>query len=1184
MRWCFGVVLSVMVAAGSTFAATTGIISGTVTDASGMPLPGAAVMIEGTRLGASTDADGQYMILQVPPGEYTVTSQLIGFNPTSVVDVRVNADLTSRVNFRLDQEAIEIDAIIVTAQRDPIRVDVTSSQMIVDAQRVSEMPVNQMLDMLNYQPGVNVVRGNELEIRGGGPSEIRFQVDGVDRTDGLTGKGYTQLNQVLVSEVTLLTGGFNAEYGNVRSGMVNVVVKEGGERASMIPWVAAVVGYAPAQKKHFGPGGYDLDQYDYWRLLETDSAKTGGPIYWPDLYEKTSTDTAFMSYVDSRRAQYRVYQGWNEVVKSANSSGLRYGPPYMHNGWTVDDIKEAWSWETNLNEQVWQYSHQPDVSADIAMGWALPRKLGGLVLGYSYNREMTAVPALIPYYRDRQFEAKLTLTPVDNLKLNIGYMRSDSRATGASYGELLFNPEGEATKARVSGTDPVALRSPTELVRSVNEAEAEARNSKVNLSYSSPLLGEFNQIMGSLTYTFGPRTFVTASFGRSKSTWDLLRDVPRADKDGEGAFAPDAKWSAPSDWDYGAFLATIFTYTGDYTKPPSMSYATNPDSFLTRSPYAHPNAYAAPPTETKFITKTFTWGPRSWVPARGDRADATDDTTFNVTIVSPQGWVANPYSDLASRFSIGGGGEENIQGGGTQTTIRGDLTHVIGQHTLKTGLEYIGRDLDYLKEQSGGYFESGVGAGRNTTFRFYGNEYPAAQPKIIGAYIQDKYESDGMIANVGVRLESFDGGHPAWFYHNMFDSTVFGQTNSQPISRHMFAIAFHEAGLDSNSSLLGSIGTNFYTINGPDYLNGTAPMPWDVVRAWPSRDNKVYWRAAPRFGISHPVSNRTKFFFNYGVFYAMQKPTFMYGFTIHDGRPGGGSGRINYMYNANLRPSTTTMYEVGVEHVLPYETVFKVTGYQKYNEDQVTTMIVNGGVFSYNAYRNANYEDVRGYEFQIARNTGRFVNGAVTYESYSTRTGEVSVPTIGNEMKYFLTPFLPDVRRQPARGFFRVFLRLGTPMDWGTWSGGWSLGTEYSWQKGAEEIYNPNILPARELTEENYLPWVSTQNVNMKFSKQIPLSNGRFVTAYLDILNVLNTKHLNKYGVRNWQDYLGYVYTRRSLGEDVKVGDKSTFYVLTEPYKIDPNAALWNRPISAETDWVQFMNPRFYRFGVRFEI
>ncbi len=1182
MRTCKMGLVSVLVAAisiaafsKSVDAATTGIISGTVTDADGSPLPGAAVMVEGTRLGASTDSDGQYVVLLVPPGEYTVTSQLIGYNPTSVTDVRVSADLTTRVNFRLAQEAIEVDAIVVTAQREPIRIDVTSSQTIVDAARVAEMPVNQMLDVLNYQPGVNVVRGNELEIRGGGPSEIRFQVDGVDRTDGMTGKGYTQLNQVLVSEVTLLTGGFNAEYGNVRSGMVNVVVKEGNERRSVVPWVAAVASYAPPQKKHFGLGAYDEDQYDYWRLLQSDSALTGGPIYWPDLFEVTRSDTGFMSYIESRRAQYRVYPGWNEALKTANSAGLRYGPPYMHNGWTLDDIKEAWAWETNMNEEVWQYSHEPDVAADIALGWALPRKLGGVVIGYSYNKEMTAVPAVIPYYRDRSFEAKLTLTPIDNLKLNIGYMASDTRSTGASSGPLVTSVENAASRAETHGDDPISLRASSDLVRTVNESQSDGSNNRANLSFSSPLTGEFSQIMGSLTYTLNPQTFFTASFGRSESSWKLERDLPRADMESEGAFAADAKWSATSDWDYGGFLATVFTYVGDYSKPPSISYATNPDSFRLASPYTTPNAYPAPPSQTKFVTKTFVWESRSWTPARGDRNAATDDTTFNVMIVSPQGWVGSPYSDLAGRFNLGGGGEHMVTGGGTQTTIRGDVTHVIGRHTLKSGLEFISRDLNY-------HFETTTGYNIGTASRVYGGEYPAAQPTITGLYVQDKYESDGLIANLGVRFERFDAGHPSWFYDDMFNEVVFGQMNSQLIARRLII----EAGWDTvawGTSLINSLGNNFYLIDSEQYLDGRTPRPWDVVRAWPSNNNKVYWRAAPRFGISHPVSNRTKFFFNYGTFYAMQKPIHLYGYGIHDGRPGG-SGRINYLYNANLRPSSTTMYEVGVEHVLPYEVVFKVAGYQKYNEDQVTRISVVMPILDYSTYRNANYETVRGYELQLARTTGRFVNGLVTYEAFDTYTGEVSVRVVGPEMHYFLTPYLPYARTARSRGFVRAFLRLSTPMDWGDVSGGWSLGTEYTWQKGGESVYNPNNLPARELVEENYLPWVNKQNVNMKFSKQIALKNGRFVTAYLDILNVFNTKQLNESGVRNWNDYLSYIFTRRTLGDDVKVGDSRTFYVLNEPYKIDPASPYWQRPISAETSWIQFMNPRFYRFGVRFEI
>jgi hypothetical protein len=106
----------------------------------------------------------------------------------------------------------------------------------------------------------------------------------------------------------------------------------------------------------------------------------------------------------------------------------------------------------------------------------------------------------------------------------------------------------------------------------------------------------------------------------------------------------------------------------------------------------------------------------------------------------------------------------------------------------------------------------------------------------------------------------------------------------------------------------------------------------------------------------------------------------------------------------------------------------------------------------------------------------------------------------------------------------------------------------------------------------------------MKFMKRFRLPGGRSVAAYMDITNVLNTKHLNGSGLSDSQAYSAYVFSRRSLGENVKWGDSSTFYILNEPYKNDPAALLWKAPLSPSTDWIQFLNPRFYRFGVRFEL
>ena len=364
-----------LIASGA-YAGTTAKIAGAVVDAGGSPLPGVAVQITGLRLGGVTDADGRYFILQVPPGEHELRADMVGYRTTITADVAVSADRTTTVDFTLHEEAIEVAPVVVTAGRPPIERDVTGTRTVVDASKVAEVPITRMLDFLGLETGVSVARTNELEIRGGGPSEIRFQVDGLDRTDALTSKGYTQLNQVLVSEVTLLTGGFNAEYGNVRSGMVNVVTKDGTEHGFGLPWVSAVYSVSPAQKKHFGPGAYDSTQYDYWLASQSSATKrwsgvvnrpdsmiSYGPVFWPALYEQTRNDSlptyytrsdgkvdtiygagGFRRYWQGRSSQYKVFDGWGyRTAYYANTYDRKKGV-YGYNKWTPATLYEAWKW------------------------------------------------------------------------------------------------------------------------------------------------------------------------------------------------------------------------------------------------------------------------------------------------------------------------------------------------------------------------------------------------------------------------------------------------------------------------------------------------------------------------------------------------------------------------------------------------------------------------------------------------------------------------------------------------------------------------------------------------------------------------------------------------------------------------------------------------------------------------
>ena len=99
--------------------AASGKLSGVVLDAStGDPLIGVNVIIEGTTLGASTDIDGYYVILNVPAGNYNVNFNYIGYRSTTVENVRVVPDITKRLDIDLEETSLELgEQIVVTADR-----------------------------------------------------------------------------------------------------------------------------------------------------------------------------------------------------------------------------------------------------------------------------------------------------------------------------------------------------------------------------------------------------------------------------------------------------------------------------------------------------------------------------------------------------------------------------------------------------------------------------------------------------------------------------------------------------------------------------------------------------------------------------------------------------------------------------------------------------------------------------------------------------------------------------------------------------------------------------------------------------------------------------------------------------------------------------------------------------------
>ena len=203
---------------------TTGKIAGRVTDPKKESLPNANVVVAGTTLGTVTDIDGYYAILNLPPGRYDVQFRLVGYRASTVKGVEVTVNNTTKIDAVLEDESITTEAVVVTAKRPVVDVGLTSSVATISTSEIKALPVQELQDIVNLQAGV--VDGH---FRGGRADEVQYQVNGVSVNNVFDNKSSVRIDRSLIQEVQVITGTFDAEYGQAMSGVVNTVLKSGGE-------------------------------------------------------------------------------------------------------------------------------------------------------------------------------------------------------------------------------------------------------------------------------------------------------------------------------------------------------------------------------------------------------------------------------------------------------------------------------------------------------------------------------------------------------------------------------------------------------------------------------------------------------------------------------------------------------------------------------------------------------------------------------------------------------------------------------------------------------------------------------------------------------------------------------------------------------------------------------------------
>jgi len=372
-----------------------GKISGTITDAeTGESLIGVNVMVEGTYIGAASDMSGYFVMLNIPPGYYSVRVSMLGYADLVVNDLQVVIDQTTQLDLTMSPETLELSEVVVTARRPLVVPDVSASQLNIESEMIENLPVQNVNDVLTLQAGIETgLQG--IIIRGGGANQTVFMVDGLSQNDERSNYPYSAVSLSALEEIQIQTGGFAAEYGQARSGIVNVTTKEGSSHKYS---GSIAFQYSPPAEKHFGLSVYD--RYSYFNR----------PYYDPDVMWTGTKNGAWDTHTQQ---QYPNFDGWNAVSQQTISQDED-----PSNDLTPEEVKRLFEWYRRRQGDI----KKPDYVIDVGFGGPVPyisENLGNLrfYLSHFNEQEMFVFPLARDSYSDNHTQLKLTADVNPSMKV-----------------------------------------------------------------------------------------------------------------------------------------------------------------------------------------------------------------------------------------------------------------------------------------------------------------------------------------------------------------------------------------------------------------------------------------------------------------------------------------------------------------------------------------------------------------------------------------------------------------------------------------------------------------------------------------------------------------------------------------------------------------------------------------------
>jgi hypothetical protein len=1103
-------------------AAVTGKIAGVVVDArTGEPLPGVNVLIEGTEMGAAADADGYYYVIRLDPGIYDVQARMMGYKTLTKTGVRVESGHTTPLNFELEPGVVIGEGVVVEAEREVVKLDLSSSSFSADKSEIEAVPlISDVKEYFNLQAGIA-----GWSVRGGSSGETKLLADGLLLVDQRANEPIMMPNLSEIKEVNVMKGGFNAEYSNVRSGVINVVTREGspGKYEGSFEFR-----YTPGYQKHSGKSIFDPDNYNnavyFWNKLDTGFLNivtdTSGNVISQDTIIKYDSvcwkgtrwvwaDDESPFYDTVKYENYPKFNGWiREVGRDTNITSYEmqrdrllwmrridiprtdsllliynggdsiFAPVYDYSGGDTTLIgyeKVAYDFSDQPRRGV--YGDKPDWTLDAGFGGPIPiigSYLGDMTFYTSYrdHNEMFAIPDSRDYYRERMTSLKLT-SRFGNFKVNL---------KGAYAIVNSLSPYGEGHMWQ--GQYPQ---------------------------------GEIGQVYlrGGSDMLFGIAEYDGIWHGSNKLNLDQL---------------------------YRANALTPFDVTSrmyGLTLQHALSENTFYDVHLT---------YIKSANDAKFNYD---------VPTRmmGDTvvlwfADSVGEGEWAVDNV-PFGWAHPLYEDNYGTDATGSVGFGFSHQCGTYNTSWSE-TYSAGfsissqlnkYNMIKFGLSYQYDKLHEYYITNEGWFWHDDGIDPNPvedhSVGYYVNY--DAYPILAGGYIQDKIEFEGMFANFGLRFDYSDP-NTEW-----------------PTTEERYSLFF--------SSFLKN----------------------SLLTQGPVEDVSAIFKISPRLGISFPVLEKSKLFFNYGHFYSLPKSEDRYKIDWSST-----SEPINFLGNPRLDMERTISYEVGLESNIANTYMARISGYYKDIDDEIGDVGYENmdGYVNYTTVENIGYGDTRGFEFEFRKDHGRFFTGWVNYDYMVVTSGRIGITQHYEDplRESAETEVDPDEDRPLPRPVFRALVTLKAPQEWGIFLGGYNLSLLYQWRAGYYEDWNPYGDEWADVLRSN-IQWPDEHIMDMSINKNLSIG-GVKANVFMEVHNIFDWKTLNSQcfdpTIPNSGDRVQYlkslhleIYDEKPFLGDEEVSGPEQLGVEPDhigdlrsedkPYINNPNR-----------EYLYYLNPRYVQFGIRF--